>query len=144
MRLAARHMHAFPARLLGLGPEDELPGVMEQWMDWNLRGHWTGRRRHRLRRGARALHTLPLLFMAGAGDHRFAPPARLPRLFDLVGADAIASSSRPADATPGSAGTTATSTLSSAATARREIWPLLLDWLGRYRRRGPGPGPPPH
>jgi predicted alpha/beta hydrolase len=42
LRLAARRLSAFPARLLRLGPEDELPGVMAQWMDWNLRGAWIG------------------------------------------------------------------------------------------------------
>ncbi|HSJ23807.1 MAG TPA: alpha/beta fold hydrolase [Longimicrobiales bacterium] len=50
MRFASRHMNAFPARLLGLGPEDELPGVMEQWMDWNIRGRWVGDDGNRLRR----------------------------------------------------------------------------------------------
>lgn len=126
MRLAARRMEAFPARLLGLGPEDELPGVMEQWMDWNLRGRWTGRDGTDYS-DALARLRLPLLFIAGSGDHRFAPPDACRGLFDLT-----RSSDRlfiEAGRDTGFSRDFGHVDLIISREAQREIWPLLADWL---------------
>jgi predicted alpha/beta hydrolase len=126
IRLAARSLSAFPARLLRLGPEDELPGVMAQWMDWNLSGRWTGRDGTDY---AAALGDvdLPLLFIAGRGDHRFAPPAACRGLFDHIGG---------ADRLFILAGTDTGFRrdynhvdLVVSRDARTEIWPLMADWL---------------
>ncbi|HEX6306767.1 MAG TPA: alpha/beta fold hydrolase [Longimicrobiales bacterium] len=130
MRLASRHMSAFPARLLRLGPEDELPGVMEQWMDWNLRGHWIGRDGTDYSVSLAALR-LPLLFLAGSGDHRFAPPHACRGLFDLV-----ASADRlfiEAGIDTGFRRDYDHVGLIVSRDAREEIWPLLADWLVAHR-----------
>ncbi|HSJ29784.1 MAG TPA: alpha/beta fold hydrolase [Longimicrobiales bacterium] len=126
MRFASRHMDAFPARLLGLGPEDELPGVMEQWMDWNLRGRWIGRDGTDYSTALTQLR-LPLLFIAGSGDHRFAPPAACRGLFELVGSrDRIFIE---AGIDTGFSRDYGHVDLIVSREARREIWPLLADWL---------------
>jgi predicted alpha/beta hydrolase len=126
LRLASRHMRTFPARLLGLGPEDELPGVMEQWMDWNIRGHWIGRDGTDYGQAFARLR-LPLLFLAGTGDRRFAPPHACRGLHDLVGsADRLfieAGTHTGFSRDYGHVG------LLVSRDARREVWPLLLDWL---------------
>jgi predicted alpha/beta hydrolase len=129
IRFASHRLPAFPARLLRLGPEDELPGVMAQWMDWNLRGRWTGDDGTDY---SRALHRLatPLLFVAGAGDRRFAPPDAVRGLYDLVGGDA-------ADFTlagrhAGFARDYDHVDLVVSRDARAEIWPLLLEFLRRH------------
>lgn len=82
--LAARVLPRFPARLLRLGPEDELPGVIEQWMRWNLGGHWRGDDGTDYTAALAGLD-LPALFIAGAGDHLWAPPTACRALFDRVG-----------------------------------------------------------
>lgn len=63
----------FPARLLRLGPEDELEGVMTQWMTWNTSGRWLGDDGTDYEAGLGRLE-LPLLTVSGTGDHFFAPP----------------------------------------------------------------------
>jgi predicted alpha/beta hydrolase len=129
MRFASRRVRRFPARLLRLGPEDELPGVMEQWMDWNLRGHWVGDDGTDYALAFRRLHT-PLLFLAGAGDHRFAPPHAVRGLHDLV-----ASADRQfvlAGREGGFSRDYDHVGLLVSRAAREEVWPLLLDWLRRH------------
>lgn len=127
MRFASRHMSAFPARLLGLGPEDELAGVMEQWMDWNIRGRWIGR--DGTDYGvALARLSLPLLFIAGTADHRFAPPSACRGLFELT------TGSRDRSFIEAGIDTGFTRDyghveLIVSREARREIWPLIADWL---------------
>lgn len=134
MRFAARHMDAFPARLLGLGPEDELPGVMEQWMDWNLRGRWIGRDGTDYSTALTQLR-LPLLFIAGSGDHRFAPPAACRGLFELAGSrDRIFIE---AGIDTGFSRDYGHVDLIVSREARREIWPLLADWLTAHASASP-------
>ena len=71
----------FPARALGIGPEDEQPGIMAQWMQWNARGRWTGTDgTDYLAAAARV--TAPLLTLAGRRDF-MAPPSACRRLHDL-------------------------------------------------------------
>jgi predicted alpha/beta hydrolase len=130
MRLAARHMTSFPARLLRLGPEDELPGVMEQWMDWNLRGRWVGDDGTDYAVAFRSLHT-PLLFLAGAGDRRFAPPHAVRGLYDIVASERkrFVLAGRETGFTRDYDHVD----LVVSRAARTEIWPLMLDWLRDVR-----------
>jgi predicted alpha/beta hydrolase len=129
MRFAARRLSAFPARLLRLGPEDELPGVMEQWMDWNIRGHWIGNDGTDYTVALRSLPT-PLLFLAGAGDHRFAPPTATRGLYDLVGSPT--SSYVLAGTGTGFQRDYGHVDVIVSRAAREEIWPLLISWLRRH------------
>ena len=76
----------FPAKLIGIGPEDELPRVMSQWMTWNLKGHWRGDDGVDYTAGLKDLHQ-PCLMIAGTHDRLFAPPRACRGLYDLIGSD---------------------------------------------------------
>ena len=73
----------FPARAIGIGPEDEHRGIMSQWMAWNARGRWIGRDGTDYLAGA-PLITVPVLALAGAGDI-IAPPSACRDLLDTLG-----------------------------------------------------------
>lgn len=130
IRGLSRVLGRFPARLLGLGPEDELPGVMAQWMTWNLQGEWLGE--DGIDYGAALADVrVPVLAMSGAGDTVFAPPRACRTLVEMIGSD---------DATYRLAGLgTGFSEdfdhpgIVVARHARREVWPVLLEWLDRHR-----------
>jgi pimeloyl-ACP methyl ester carboxylesterase len=134
MRLASRHLPSFPARLLRLGPENELPGVMEQWMDWNIRGEWRGDDGTDYSRALPLLDRPPLLFLAGAGDRRFSPTAAVRGLFELVGATdktfVIAGSAYGYRRDYGHVD------LVVSRDAQAETWPLLLSFLQRHAAAG--------
>lgn len=86
IRETSRALNGFPAKLMRMGPEDELPGVMIQWMNWNLRGHWTGDDGTDYTAGLANLH-MPFLMIAGTADRFFAPPPACRGLFDLIASD---------------------------------------------------------
>jgi oxygen-independent coproporphyrinogen-3 oxidase len=129
-RTLARLLGRFPARLLRLGPEDELPGVMAEWMTWNLRGEWRG---HDGTDYVRALADvrLPVLGISGAGDTIFAPPEACRALIRMTG------STDPQYCLAGTA--TGFSEdfdhpgIVVSRAAREEVWPHLVDWLDRHR-----------
>ena len=73
----------FPARAIGIGPEDEHQGIMGQWMAWNVRGRWIGRDGTDYLANARRV-TVPVLALAGAGD-LIAPPSACRALLDTLG-----------------------------------------------------------
>jgi predicted alpha/beta hydrolase len=131
MRLGSRALPAFPAQLLRPGPEDELPGVMEQWLTWNLQRRWAAADGFDYC-AALARVTTPLFFIAGAGDHRFAPPHATRALHDV----ATAAPRRwvLAGRETGFAADYDHADLIVSRTARAEIWPLLLDWLHDHAR----------
>ena len=134
VRLGSRVLGRFPARILGLGPEDELPGVMAQWMTWNLKGRWVGE--DDLDYVAELARVrVPVLAVSGAGDTVFAPPEACRGLLEMVGTD---------DATYVLAGhDTGFSEdfdhpgIVVSKAAHEEVWPLVTDWL-----RGHAPSPP--
>ena len=86
IRTLSRLLGRFPARLVGLGPEDELPEVMAQWMTWNLRGEWLGEDGIDYVDALGRVRT-PVLGVSGAGDTVFAPPAACRALIEMVGSD---------------------------------------------------------
>lgn len=84
IRLVSTSLGRFPARLLRLGPEDELPQVMSQWMTWNLKGQWIGDDGVDYTAGLSQLH-MPFLVIAATADHMFAPPEACRGLFEKIG-----------------------------------------------------------
>lgn len=84
IRRVSLALGSFPARILKLGPEDELPHVMAQWMTWNLEGHWTGDDGADYTAGLGAIHH-PFLMIAGTADRLFAPPYACRGLYELIG-----------------------------------------------------------
>ncbi len=81
----ARALGRFPARALGLGPEDEGAGVVAEWMAWNLRGRWMGNDGFDYFAALAGVRT-PLLAVAGEGDTIFAPPRACRLVVDTIGA----------------------------------------------------------
>ncbi|HSL72066.1 MAG TPA: hypothetical protein VK864_17590, partial [Longimicrobiales bacterium] len=126
IRTGSRLLTRFPARVLRLGPEDELPGVMIQWMTWNLSGHWRGDDGTDYEAGMRVLG-LPLLTLASAGDRFFAPPPACQGLHDLIGSPdkTFALCGR----AQGFSEDFDHVSLLVGRTSRREVWPLILNWL---------------
>jgi pimeloyl-ACP methyl ester carboxylesterase len=84
IRATSQLLGRFPARLLRLGPEDELPHVMSQWMNWNIKGHWIGDDGTDYTKGFAHIDR-PLLMIAGGADRFFAPPYACRGLFDMMG-----------------------------------------------------------
>lgn len=109
----------FPARLLRLGPEDELPHVMSQWMTWNIEGHWTGDDGTDYSAGLEDL-VMPFLMIAATHDRFFAPPYACEGLFNMIGSErkqfAVFT------------GYDHVSVLVSKG-ARLEVWPRILQFL---------------
>lgn len=136
IRTVSRLLGRFPARLLGLGPEDELPGVMAQWMHWNYRGEWRGED------GIDYVEALadvqvPVLAISGAGDSVFAPPEACRGLMEMVGTD---------DATYVLAGRETGFSedfdhpgVVVSKAAHEEVWPLVIDWLDGHSPPESGP-----
>jgi len=115
----------FPARALRIGPEDEHPGIMGQWMEWNVRGRWIGTDGTDYLAGARRI-TAPALALAGSGDV-IAPPRACGRLLDALG-------SRDRTLTTcgrrhGFSENFTHDRVLTSTSARREVWPLIADWL---------------
>jgi len=125
-----RVMGRFPARLIGIGPEDEHAGIMEQWMRWNLSGQWRGDDGTDYFANCASI-TVPILALAGGGDWAIAPPDLCE---DLV--NATASRDRTFIAcgrAEGFAEDYNHNRLLVSTPARREVWPLIGDWIeGRF------------
>ena len=132
LRTVSRLLGRFPARAFRLGPEDELRGVMVQWMDWNLSARWIGDDGTDYVAALRTLD-VPLLVVAAARD-RWAPPPACRALLDLVPvgdhtwllcgiSHGFSHDFGHIDVLVGR-------------TARAEVWPLLLAWLAERRPTG--------
>lgn len=111
----------FPARLLRIGPEDELPHVMAQWMTWNLKGHWVGDDGVDYTAGLAELH-MPFLFIAATGDRVFAPPYACRGLYEKIGS---ADKRFMVIADLDHVGVVVSRR------ARAEVWPAILEFLAR-------------
>ncbi len=127
-RAVSRSVGRFPARLLALGPEDELGGVMAQWMTWNLEGHWVGDDGTDYQSLLARLE-LPILFLAGAGDYLEAPPRAVHALFKLVGSRDKTFLLCGRDGGFSEDFDHAGILVSRA--AREEVWPKILEWIRR-------------
>ena len=73
----------FPGPLLGLGPEDEVSGFLEQWCQWNRSGKWIGKDGFDYDKALGDIH-IPTLLIAGANDV-IAPPGGCQQIYDLLG-----------------------------------------------------------
>ncbi len=129
IRALTRLLGRFPARLVGLGPEDELPGVMAQWMTWNLRGEWLSDDGTDYVRELRSVH-VPVLGMSGAGDTVFAPPAACRALIEMLGSDDA--SYRTAGVETGFSEDFDHAGIVVSRAAHEEVWPVLIAWLREH------------
>jgi pimeloyl-ACP methyl ester carboxylesterase len=113
------------ARALGLGGEDELGGVMAEWMGWNAAGAWRWPGGPDLLAAIRPA-PFPVLIATGSGDRLFAPPAACRDLAAQLGEKAVFREF--GRATGCSEDFTHPGLLVSRA-AREEVWPVILDWI---------------
>ena len=120
IRTTSLVLRRFPARLLGIGPEDELPRVMAQWMTWNIEGHWTGDDGTDYTAGLAGIDQ-PFLMLAGTHDHMFAPPDACRCLFDLIGSERKAFEIFDGLDHVG---------LIVSKAARGSVWPRIIEFLG--------------
>jgi predicted alpha/beta hydrolase len=124
--VVTRLMGRFPARLLGIGPEDEHPGIFAQWMKWNLRGRWHGSDGTDYYANARRI-AVPVLGIAGGGDWLIAPP-ELCR--DLLGATSSGDRTfMVAGRAQGFSEDFNHHRVVASSAARAEVWPLIADWI---------------
>lgn len=129
-QLLTRMLGFVPARVLRLGPEDEVAEVMLQWYRWNLRAHWQGSGDFDYLKALReheSLAGLPVLSMAGSGDRFIAPPEACRKLHALLPGTAKAWQECGIDQKFAEDFTH--SRLISSRAAAREIWPRIAGWL---------------
>ncbi len=121
-----RVLGRFPARALGIGPEDEHPGIFGQWMWWNLRGRWHSDDGTDYYANARRIG-VPLLGLAGGGDWLIAPPELCEDLLAATGSpDRTFVNCGRAE---GFSEDFSHHRLIASTPARAEVWPLIGDWL---------------
>jgi len=120
-----RILGRFPARALGIGPEDEQPGVMQQWLEWNVRGRWIGRSGTDYLAAAGRI-TVPALALAGSGD-LFAPPSACRRLLDGFGS--AHRTFLACGRATGFAENFNHNRLLVSTPAREHVWPRIAEWL---------------
>lgn len=117
----ARGLGRFPARRLGLGPENEPPAAIADAARWVAEG----RRRPDFRRTLNGI-TAPALAVVGAGD-RIDPPAGCERFIGhFASADKRFVRAGTAE---GFAADYDHPGIVVSRPAREEIWPLVADWL---------------
>lgn len=115
----------FPARALRIGPADEHAGILRQWVGWNVSRRWSGRNDADFMANAARI-TAPALAIAGSGDI-VAPPSACRRLLDAIG-----SRDRTMVVCGRRSGYSRRYThnrLVVSTDARREVWPIMTDWM---------------
>ena len=123
--VVGRIARGFPARLLGIGPTDESPGILRQWSRWNLRRKWIGHDGFDYLAEARRVKA-PALAVAGGGD-LLAPPSSCRRLLDHLGGD-----DRTLLVCGRQQGFTRNYTHNRvviSSDARAEVWPRIAAWV---------------
>jgi pimeloyl-ACP methyl ester carboxylesterase len=115
-----------PGATLGMGPENEYRGVMNQWFRWNWSGRWLGRDGFDYAEALRRVD-VPALCLAGAGDRFIAPVRGCQRLYDWLGSrdKQLVVCGR----ATGFAEDYGHARLIASRAAWQEIWPVILTWL---------------
>jgi alpha-beta hydrolase superfamily lysophospholipase len=80
----SRALGTFPARILGLGSENEAGRILADWMGWNVRGAWTGADGFDYF-AALANVASPFLSVAGGSDWLWAPPRACADVVEHIG-----------------------------------------------------------
>jgi len=115
-----------PGPAFGLGPEDEWPGVMNQWFRWNWTRRWVGHDGFDYGAAVREID-VPALCLAGAGDRFIAPVPGCRRLFDALGSRdkrfVLCGTS------DGFAEDYDHTRIIASRAAGQEIWPVIATWM---------------
>jgi oxygen-independent coproporphyrinogen-3 oxidase len=81
---ASQALGTFPARILGVGPENEAARILADWMSWNVRGAWIGDDGFDYFAALPRLVS-PLLSVAGGADRWFAPAVSCAEVVERAG-----------------------------------------------------------
>jgi predicted alpha/beta hydrolase len=120
-----------PGHWLGIGPEAESALLMRQWCRWNLMRSFCGLDGFNYETGVSGLN-LPVLALAGAGDHFIAPASDCEALASRCGTDVefyICGKRQ------GFREDYTHNRLIASRNAGIEVWPLISNWLGRASGR---------
>jgi oxygen-independent coproporphyrinogen-3 oxidase len=115
-----------PGPALGLGPENEYRGVMNQWFRWNLSHRWLGRDGFDYAEALRRVD-VPLLSLAGAGDHLIAPVQGCRRLYEWMGSRD--KQLMVCGTSTGFAEDYDHTRIIASRAAWQQIWPAILRWM---------------
>lgn len=115
----------FPAPRLGMGPEIEPPGEMEEMIDWKAQDRWVDRSGVSYRDGLADLQ-MPIKGYAGAGDTTD-PPEGCRALLEAIGSGRETFQLLSKD--EGFARDYGHAEMIASKAAAEDVWPDLLDWL---------------
>lgn len=124
--LATNALGRAHGKMLGLGPQDEFRGVMNQWFRWNWSGRWIGKDGFDYLQALERIE-VPALCLAGGGDRFIAPHQGCRRLYNALGSldkrMAFCAKSE------GYAEDYSHARIIASRRAQQEIWPIILEWL---------------
>jgi len=115
----SRLFGTFPAKPLGLGPENEAGRILADWMGWNVAGRWIGQDGFDYFNALSAVAS-PLLSIAGGADRVFAPAAACADVVERAGSRRKAIQVHPGLSHRG---------LLRDPRARERCWPDAAGWL---------------
>ena len=115
-----------PGPTLGLGPENEFRGVMNQWFWWNWSRRWLGRDGFDYSRALSHVD-VPALVLAGVGDRFIAPVLGCQKLYGLLGSQD--KQLMICGKATGFAEDYDHTRIIASRSARKEIWVTILRWM---------------
>lgn len=124
-----------PGPMLGLGPEDEISGFLDQWALWNRTGKWMGKDGFDYYQVMKHIE-IPTLMISGARD-LIAPPNGCRRLFESLGStqkEYVLCAK-----TTGFLENYTHPRLMASRNAKTEIWPAILEFISNPPGRVPRP-----
>ena len=131
-RILLKVVKVAPGKLLGLGPENEFAGVMDQWLDWSIKGHWSGNDEFDYLNAMQHL-TVPCLALAADGDHFIAPTTGIKKIHEAYGASDKTFTVFGKD--QGHLENYTHARLVSSRNASIDVWPLVGEWLQKRNKR---------
>lgn len=129
-RTLVKTLGYFPARRLGMGPEDEPPGVMTEALYWKSTGRWEGEEGLRYEEGLHAL-CVPVLAYAGAADTTD-PASGCREFYEALGSPC--KEFRLLGKEAGFSRDYGHVDMLVSKQAQQEVWPDLAKWLERQGR----------
>lgn len=131
-RILLKVFKVAPGKLLGLGPENEFAGVMDQWLAWSINGRWSGSDEFDYLHAMQQL-TVPCLALAAVGDRFIAPSSGIEKIHKAYGSS---------DKTfmvfgknHGHLEDYTHARLVSSRNASVDVWPLIGEWLRKRNER---------
>ncbi len=114
-----------PGPLLGLGPEDEISGFLNQWCQWNRSGNWFGKDGFDYYKAIKNIR-IPTLLISGERD-LIAPPKGCQQIFKSLGSTqkkyVLCSKAT------GYSEDYNHPRLIASQNSKKEIWPMVLEYI---------------